>query len=227
MEPTRSLTFAVLTLGILAAPLSARGVRQLDGETPIAPHQSIRIEFPAGELRLEAADADTLTAALEIRCPQDRRLEDCREQARSVELNTSSSGDEVLFGICGLPRFHLGNDSLSVEGTIRVPRNHPPAIEMRVGRLEIAGVNRTLTARLKVGEIRTELPVEPFGNALLRANIGEVSLRAFGEDIEGRRPSLLGGAVTWSEGPGREDLHLEVSVGEVVARLAESDHGLR
>ena len=69
-----------------------------------------------------------------------------------------------------------------------------------------------------VGEVSVHSGAKNIGDVDLDSNIGEVSLRVDGDDIEPERSMFVGSRLSWS-GDGDDDIDVRVNVGEIVVRI--------
>jgi hypothetical protein len=214
-----SRTRAALLCLLLAAPAAAGTVRQLDETVAAGGIRRITIDFPVGQLRVEAAPAGAAEVTIDLAVDCRRGRERCRERAERVRLETRQRGDHLAIEVSGYPK--TGNDDMHVEGTITIPTGRSLAIDMGVGELEVAGVDDDLSIDLGVGEVDVSVPEARFRSVDLDAGIGEASLRLPEGRYQGRRSFLIGSELDWHEGRGQAALVVDLGVGEVEVRLRD------
>ena len=210
----RSASFVLM---FLAASTVAHGAerRELSRDVVVGTDQTVRIEIPVGEIRVEAVDGATLTADLTLECRWAR--DDCHRVLDDVELEVRSSERRLRIELSGLPRWH--KSKLEVEGTVTVPRSAPLEIDMAVGELEIRGTEGDLWIDMGVGEVDAHVPVQAVGLVSLDVGVGEASLFGAGSRIQGRRSMLVGSEVFWDDGAGSARIHIDLGVGEITLHL--------
>jgi hypothetical protein len=177
--------------------------------------RAVTIDFPVGELRLDAGAGADLEVDLAVRC--DRGGRRCQEQAKAVRLAIDQRGGEKRLALSGLPKFN--SRGLQVAGSITVPAACELRVDMGVGQLTVSGAAADLVIHLGVGQVTLELPAREVRSVRLDAGIGEAALRLPGGWVEGQRPLLLGSEVSWDDGRGAAVVRANVGVGEVEVRL--------
>ncbi len=190
----RTLSFALLFAVAAVAPATER--RELSQEIEVKAGQTVRIEIPVGEIRIDAVDGSRLRADLTLECRWSRV--DCRQAVDEVELEVRSKERGVRLELERLPQWH--KSKLEIEGTID-------------------GAEGDLWVDMGVGEVEAWLPRQGVGTVSLDVGVGEAEL--FGADtrIAGRRSLLVGSEVYWDEGPGRARIRIDLGVGEITLRL--------
>lgn len=211
MRPT--LSFALL----LAVASVAHGTerRELSQEIEVKAGQTVRLEIPVAEIRIEAVDGPRMRADLTLECRWSRV--DCRQALNQVEFEVRSKERRLRLELEGLPQWHKSN--LAIEGTLEVPRSAPLEVDIGVGELEISGAEGDLWIDMGVGKVEAWLPQGAVGSVSLDVGVGEAEL--FGADarIEGRRSLLVGSEVYWDDGPGESRIRIDLGVGEINLRL--------
>ena len=210
----RFLSFALL---LFASALVAHAAerRILSREVQVGRDQTVRIEIPVGETRVESVEGSTLTAELTLECRWAQR--DCERVLDEVKLEVRSTKRRLRLELEGLPRWH--KSKLEIEGRITVPRSAPLEIDFGVGELEISGHQGDLWVDMGVGEVEASLPRQAVGLVSLDVGVGEAELFGAGSRVEGRRSMLVGSEVYWDEGPGRSRIHIDLGVGKITLRL--------
>ncbi len=224
MRPTTLRSSAATLLGLLALTspsLADRTVRTLEAEADVTSRQTVRIDFPIGELRVEGTSGDKVVVELEVRCQRKGFRARCEEAAEKVRVELDSDRDALRAAFRGYPRLLSDDSEISLHGTIRVPADRPLIVEMNIGELEVEGLKRDVDVDLHIGEIRLDLPARSFESASLDAGIGESSLRTPDGWIEGDRSFLIGSEVGWDDGPGESHLRADVGIGEIEVRFVE------
>ncbi len=213
----RRAALAILVLAAAAAPAAAgdRTIKRLTHQAPGAGLREVTIDFPVGELRLEAGAGGALEVDLEVRC--DRGGRRCEDQAENVRLEVDQRDGEAGIEIEGLPT--LNARGLHVAGTITVPADCDLRIDMGVGKLTVSGVVDDLWIDLGVGQVTVELPAGEVRSVDLDAGIGEAALRLPDGRVSGARQFLIGSEVSWDGGRGAAVVRADVGVGEVEVRL--------
>lgn len=204
---------AAACLALAAAPALAGVTLQAQTKAwPVKPDQRVRIEFPVGELRVEANDDTRVRLELTVKC-KGSDTERCVNHAERLKLDARESGGVLTIDVRGYPKM---NPRFNLIAVLQVPKGCDLDVEMGVGQLEVLGMEGEVDADLGVGEATVEVPREAVRRVAVEVGIGEARLRA-GDD---RRESsgLFGREVRWTEGTGRSIVKLNVGVGD--ARVA-------
>lgn len=203
-------SLVLLTLGGASAA-GGEGLRELAQSFEAAAGQTVRIQIPVAELKVEAVDGQQVSAELTVRCRW--ALKDCQDALGRLELASLSSPKRLLVELAGVSKW--SGSKLDVEGRIRVPRGSPLEVEMDVAELEVSGVEQDLRVDVGVGEVRAWLKADKFGRTFLDVGIGQAELIGAASPPQSRRSLLVGSEVNWSEGSGEARIDIEVGVGEV------------
>jgi hypothetical protein len=212
----RSL-YSFVILGVLAGAglVEAREVRDLEEVVAVEKGQTVRIDIPVAELRIEATDRDDIRIEMTARCRW--QLSDCESALQDLEIRSRASSRRTTVELTGTRRWH--GSLVDLEGTVEIPRSSALEVEMGVADLEIRGVERDLSVDIGVGKLDLRLPAARIGEAFVDVGIGKVRFHGAGELEEDRRSFLVGNEVHWADGTGEAELEIEVGVGEVRVRL--------
>jgi hypothetical protein len=188
-------------------------VRSFRQQIPVAGAGGITLDFPVGEVTVEAWDSPQLGLDVKIAC--NRRTSRCLEAAKGLRLVYETSGDRLRVKVKNWPRF--GGKSLHVIARIDVPRDLPLTAELGVGELSIRGTASDLTVDLGVGDVNITLPKEAIRSVDLDTGIGEASLHAAGRRYESA--GLMARELRWDQGTGRAGVTVNCGVGEIDVTL--------
>jgi len=217
---TRALPAAgalALAIAVASAPAWASGDRVLNQTVSISEGQDVFIEFPVGALEVKpTTETNELTVQVVVRC----KRHDCGNTPERVRLDIDSDDRQVRIEVDGYPRW-WGKSKIQVDATIEVPKGHELDVEMGVGELRISDLERDLFVELGVGEIDLELSEASLRSIELEAGVGDASI--YGAERTGTRRHLVGATAEWHDGPGSAVVVAEVGVGDVTAKLSQSD----
>jgi hypothetical protein len=209
-------SLALLAALGLGQPASAKEiVRSFRQQIPIGTATRIHLDFPVGEVKVEAWDSPQVDLDVKITCNEMSNR--CEEAAKALRLVHSGSDGQLEIKVKDWPHFGA-TKGLNVDATLRVPRNLPLRADLGVGSLSIQGVASDVTADLGVGEVHVSLPKEAIGSAAIDTGVGEASLVA-----NGRRYSsggLITRAIHWDKGLGHARVKVDCGVGEIHVTLA-------
>jgi hypothetical protein len=105
---------------------------------------SLRIEFPAGELEVEIWGGESLELDIELKSERSW-LSWRRRKVDDIELEVSTSGGEVFLGIDA--------DKLNQHWVVKMPAKLALGVDLGVGEIRINGLKSNLAVELGVGEI--------------------------------------------------------------------------
>lgn len=205
----------VLLAALLAGvgPARAADLGTVEGRWPVRDLEEVRVEFPVGELIVEATDEAELRAQLGVECRRGRQS--CIERSRRLKLVTHVAGRTRHLRLEGMPKF--GSHGLEVTLYIAVPRSLATEIEMGVGSLRVEGMTRDVRVELGVGDVNVLMRESDVSSVSLTVGVGDATLRHPGhaQAVSG----LLGRKVRWSEGAGPARVSVDLGVGDIDVRL--------
>jgi hypothetical protein len=216
MEGTMKKTALILSAALLwVAPAGADEiVRSFQQQIPVGGADEIALDFPVGEVTVEAWDSAQVGLDVKIACNQ--RTSRCVSAAQNLRLVYNTSGDEFRVQVKNWPRFG-GTRGLHVRARINVPRDLPLRVDLGVGELNVRGTANDLDVDLGVGEVNVVLPKEAIGLVDLDTGVGEASLIAAGRHYESA--GLMARKLHWDKGTGRAGVRVDCGVGEIGVTL--------
>lgn len=209
---------ALLTAFIGAASFGSASadevVRTLDRQVSAADADSIHLDFPVGEVRVEGGAGRQVRVQLSLECDSksDSR---CVKTARGLELISSTVDDRLHVGLKGWPK--AGTRGLEARFVVTLPRDLPLRAELGVGELKIVGMESDVDADLGVGEVGVRMAASAVGSVKMDSGIGEATLTANGHRWESS--GLFTKEIDWSEGRGKAEVTVDCGVGEAQVRL--------
>jgi hypothetical protein len=198
---------AVLVIGALPAAASDQVVRTLAKQFSVQGMQGVSLDFPVGELQVDAAAGRQVQIRVELKCHSGR--ESCEDAARDVEIKAKSSGGRLLLGFDGWP--HSGH-GMNARVVVTVPKDLPLKSELGVGEMHVNGVEADLDVDLGVGEVHVNLPESAVHSVDLDTGVGESQLFAQGKTWESS--GLISRELHWKNGAGKAEVQVDCGVGE-------------
>ena len=211
----KSMFTVVLSVLLLTPIAAADDVREIEESFDIKGEQTLRIDFPVGELRIEGSGGNKVEAEFIIRCRWGAG--DCEEALEGLHLKTRSSDSRLNLELDGFPKWH--KKWLQTEGVIRMPKRNALDLDMGVGELEIEGLGSDLRVDIGVGEASLRLPEKKFETISLDVGVGEAELFGAHDRVAGRRSMLVGSEIYWNEGKGSSRVKVDIGVGEITVWL--------
>ena len=210
----RSLLVLTCLTAIAAAMAGANDAeaarsRDLNKSFALADGQSVRLDFPVGQLRVEATSGDRVIVELTARCKWRDNCDDALEDIHIHERRT----DRRLEVDVDAPR-PWGKLKLELKATIKVPRDASLTVDMGIGELRVSGFRNDQWIDLGIGEVSVEVPESVVRSLSVDAGIGDASLHGSDHAVSGRRSKLIGSEVSWDEGEGDSRISVEVGIGE-------------
>lgn len=209
---------ACALLCLLALPAFAADERTLQGTAVLGADDRVRVEFPVGELTVEAVEGDRFTIVIEAWCKRDRSS--CRRQLDEISIDVTERRGTFHVDVAPHSKWRSWN-ALQLEAEIRHPADREIEIDMGVGEITIDGLRGDLMVDLGVGEVTVDLPLAAVRSVHLDAGVGETELLAPDGWVQGDRSFLVGSESSWSGGPGQARVRVDVGVGEAVVRLED------
>ena len=213
MKKTILILAAALVLGV--APVAAEEImRSFSQQIPVGDAEEIALDFPVGEITVEAWDNPQVNLNVKIAC--NKRTSRCEEAAKAVRLVYNTSGNRLRVEVKNWPKMS-GGKGMHVIAKVNVPRNLPLWTDLGVGELNVQGTEGDLTVDLGVGEVNMTLPKEAIRSVDLDTGIGEANLTAEGRRYESA--GLMARQLTWHKGPGNARVKVDCGVGEIGVSL--------
>lgn len=207
---------APLVAAALLAALPAAAdevVRTLDRQFSAADASRIHLDFPVGELKVEAGSGRQVEVHVDLQCDSPRKTR-CVDAAKAVEL-VASSGAKLHVELKGWPK--SGTRGLEANVRVTVPRDLPLQAELGVGDMEISGLEADLSADLGVGDVTVTMSESAVAEVHVDTGVGDANLSAGGHNFEGS--GFVGKELDWTKGSGRAEIRIDCGVGEAEVRL--------
>lgn len=203
-------------LALVSSSLAFAGdYREMEASHPLAPGQSVYIDFHSGSLDVEASSGDRVEVELDLECKWSS--DDCEELLDDVEVDWRSSDRRLLLRIEGLSSWRRAK--VEIEATILVPANAPLSIEMGAGRLAVEERTNDVRVDMGAGELRVWMAESAVDSVSLDVGVGEAQLRRPSERVSGRRSLLIGSEIYWDDGKGNAIVDVELGVGDASVYL--------
>ncbi|HVG11325.1 MAG TPA: hypothetical protein VNM67_26735 [Thermoanaerobaculia bacterium] len=207
------VTFAGAAL-LAALPASAdEVVRTLERQVSAADASQIHLDFPVGELKVEAGSGREVEIQVDLVCDSPRKTR-CIEAAKKIELAVSS-GKNLTVELKGWPK--SGDRGMEGKFHVTVPRDLPLNAELGVGDVTISGMEANLTANLGVGDIMVIMSESVVDEVHVDTGVGDAHLLAGGQSFEGS--GFVGKELDWTKGSGKAEVEIDCGVGEARVRL--------
>jgi hypothetical protein len=189
-------------------------VRTLDRQLSANGVTGIHLDFPVGEMQVDAATGRQVQVQVKLECDSKRQSR-CVEAAKAIEIISSTSSDRLHVGLKGWPK--AGTRGLEAHVVVSVPRDLPLKAELGVGEMRISGLESDLDADIGVGEITVKMPESAVASVNVDTGVGEANLFARGHHWESS--GLVSRELNWSEGRGKAAINVDCGVGEAEVRL--------
>lgn len=209
------LLFAAALLGALPPSLAAADevVRSLDRQVSAADASRIHLEFPVGQLQVEAGSGREVEIHVELKCDTFRKSR-CIEAAKKIEV-VATTGNRLHVELKGWPK--SGDRGMEAIYRVSVPRDLPLTAELGVGEMRISGLESDLSADLGVGEISVVMPESSVSKVDVDTGVGDANLFAEGRRQEGS--GFVSKSLSWNKGHGKAVVEVDCGVGEAEVRL--------
>lgn len=216
MKKTALILSAALFAGVLGVvPAGAEEImRSFKEQIPVGDADEIALDFPVGEVTVEAWDNPQINLEVKVAC--NKRTDRCEDAAKALRLVYNTSGDRLRVEVKNWPKMS-GGKGMHVIAHVNVPRNLPLWTDLGVGELNVEGTAGDLTVDLGVGEIHVTLPKDAIRSVDLDTGIGEANLRADGRHYESA--GLIARQISWNKGTGNARVKVDCGVGEIGVSL--------
>lgn len=208
------IAFAVGLLAPAAAfAATAPEPRRLSQDLPLGDARWVTLDFPVGELRIEATEERVVRVELQIAC--DSEPAECDKIANKMKIDSRRRGEKLAVEIRG-PR-GTSSKGVKLKGVISAPRDFPLSVDMGVGDLEVSGFRHDLYVDLGVGNVQVRLPEASVRSVSLKSGVGDTSLALPSGRIDGT--GFVGKGLRWTSGKGSSLVEVECGVGNVEITL--------
>ena len=201
---------------VLAAGPQQREVKSLSEEFNASGYEGITLEVSVGEVHIEGADVERVSAEVRVMCPRRMDLDECRDRADDVEITADDSRGKLVLEVKGLSKWRSRGMNVDVHFT--VPEDLPFELEMGIGEVEIVGMRNDLKVDLGIGEVSVRMDESVVGAVTLDNGIGESDL-LYSDGKQSTSGFLAGKDVVWEKGPGTHEVIVELNIGEIEVRL--------
>ena len=226
---------AIAILLALMMPAVAQA-RDLEASYPANDLEVIQITAGVGEIILDSGSDANIRVEVELKS-SDEADADVDALIDEAELVVTMRNGKVELEIV-FPGQSASDDDPEIQQKWRVlaPQSLAAIVEIGVGVVDVSGLGGGVEASIGVGETRVDVPGGSLrlktsvgevsvrsgsgniGDVDLDSNIGEVSLRVNGDDIDPQRSMFVGSRLSWSGG-GDDDIDVRVNVGQIDVRL--------
>lgn len=189
-------------------------VRTLDRQLSAADVSGIHLDFPVGEVQVDAGTGRQVQVQVRLECDSKRQTR-CLEAAKAIEIVSSTSAGGLHVELKGWPK--AGTRGLEAHFTVTVPRDLPLKAELGVGEMRIAGLENDLSADLGVGEVSVKMAESAVASVSVDTGVGDANLFAQGRHLESS--GLISRELKWHEGHGKAAINVDCGVGEAEVRL--------
>ncbi|HVR96445.1 MAG TPA: hypothetical protein VMW27_07525 [Thermoanaerobaculia bacterium] len=206
------LPLTAMLLGALPAAAD-EVVRTMNQAFQAQAADEINLDFPVGELVVQAWDEPQVKIEAKIECDSNRGR--CAEAAKALRLVANTRGQRLHIELQGWPKNSTGGLEANLE--VKVPRNLPLIAELGVGKMDISGIENDLKADVGVGEVRIAMPQSAVGSVHLDSGVGDASLSAGGKHYDSS--GFIGKELKWTRGTGDAKIDVDCGVGEINVEL--------
>ncbi len=191
---------------------------------PITPDGRVIIAETWGEIDLKAWDRPTVEVTMTARTKSgvsEKESEKARGQLERFGFEAKASGpDEVkVIGIApssSLLKPFGGKDRISIQYTIKMPRNAHLKLDHKVGEVRVAGLAGNIQVANKTGSVTLAVPATAEATITTSTRIGDAELpAALLANGNYRRRALVGHSFTYQPHEARRQVDIRVGIGSI------------
>lgn len=240
----------VLTVALLPyAAHAADASRTLEAESPTTGITGITVNAGVGQLRISPSPDDNVHVQIRLEPKSEHFLwffhwmtQSTPEAVKQVSLQQQQKNGQLTYSL-NYPD-HLDDGDVKQNWTLQVPARLSANVEMKVGQVDVNGMNGGVAVNLNVGEITVNAPsgsiratvnvgqirassatTQP-GNINLTSTLGDARLYMEGQSVhEHAHRSGLGRSID-VPGKGPDAMKLDVNIGEVSLHI-KPEHDIR
>lgn len=207
------VSFAAAAL-LVALPVAADEViRTIDRQISAADASRIHLEFPVGELKIEAGTGREVEVHVDLKCDSSRKTR-CIEATKAITL-VATPGERLHVELKGWPK--SGSRGMEADVRVTVPRDLPLQAELGVGELGVSGMEADLSVDLGVGDVEIVMPESAVRSVSIDTGVGDATVYAASQRIEGS--GFISKDVKWTKGEGKARVSVDLGVGDAQVRL--------
>jgi hypothetical protein len=187
--------------------------RRLD--LPLTGVTRVLVRIPVGDIEIEAADDDRLTAEMIIKCPD--RDSRCARRLADVALISELRGETLV--VRSSKNSSMNYREGNVRTVVRVPEVARLDVDVTAGDLNVSNVSACLSIDMGAGDVDVSVPARGIAGVALDAGIGDASLRVNDRHRSAPRSLLVGAELDWHEGTGDCEMDVDLQVGDISVEL--------
>ena len=226
----RSLSFALLSLALLAVTSAHAGEKVLDRTFQVQPGGRLNVDLQGGQIVVTGSDKPQVVVQLKATGSEDE-LDDltwsAEKDGAGVSIKSRRSSENNWF--------NWGN-GVKLRATIEVPRQYNVELQTSGGNIELKGLNgnangRTSGGRLNIESVRGDVDMRTSGGGVAVTSVqGSVQVHTSGGAIQASRidgrlsANTSGGSIQVSDVAGPVDVH--TSGGGITIDLAGENQGV-
>lgn len=207
---TRS--FGIILVCLAAASNASAGTLTASRTYSTSGVESIRINFGAGALDVEAAETDEIEVTMLARCSPGKR---CEERARSLRLVSEREGNTLVFRLDGQKKTVPRMPKVTLR--FRVPAESGVQVHMGAGAVDVAGMEGNVDVTLGAGDVEIRKAASSVRSVDVHVGVGDARLHAGARHVEGR--GFVSKRLKWSEGTGVGRVDVDLGAGDVTVAL--------
>ena len=203
-----ALTVIIALLGAVAA--ESEIVRTLEETLSLESKETLDLDLPMGELRVEGKADGPAEVTVEIECSKWRRR--CLRAAEDIEIAVRRGNQRLRVEIDGWPQW--GTSGMSMNVLARVPQTSPLEVDLGIGQVVVTGLRSDLFIDVGIGKVEVDMDADFIRSVHLESGIGDSSMTLAGEAV-GNKRSFLGDELRWSEGTGSARIKIDLGIGAI------------
>ena len=145
-------------------------IEVVDSLIPVPAGAAVRVRFPVGELKITAAEVESVETELEVRCDK-LSAALCDRYSRKLRLEAVEQAGVVEVRLAGLSRWKLRK--LRLDGAVTVPSHAPLEVRVGVGDVDIWAGERDLSVTMGIGDLTVHVPSERVRSVRAATRIGD------------------------------------------------------
>jgi hypothetical protein len=174
--------------------------------------ETVSVEFPAGDLRIDTVDDDQITVRMVARCRQSGSR--CEDRIGDLRLISRSVNGVLTLELEGLNKSTFRSPRVELE--IGIPQALAVRVEMGAGDLEVRSVTGDVQVQMGAGDVNLHLLERSVGAVAVNVGVGDATLRRHREPVDGH--GFISKRLRW-EGDGKSRVDVDLGVGDVSVAL--------
>ena len=189
--------------------------RELSAEPIALSNEAVHVVFKAGEMLIRGTDGSRLEVKLKATCRKPKPR--CLRALEDLRIVSEAYNGDIELKFEGVTKRRARR--MDFEVLLEIPESTVLAVKMGLGSLEIENLREDLAVDMWMGELTVRMAEADVHSVLTDTGIGDASITAPSNGVDGHRSALVGAEAKWLRGAGSARVDLDLQIGDISVRL--------